>query len=166
MNSDTEIVVIERREEEQAIEALILAKQNYTVEQLVRMPEDQTDEILHQFYLQARDARLIRLINLWVRALAGSAPANGIFEWRSVAITGDVPTVVVYDSRTGTTRATVGDSVVLNNEIAGREFLQPGNWLRKLRAAYIEKMAGIEHAQEIDRSRRHEQKITDFLTDV
>lgn len=165
MNSDTEIVLIQRPEQEQAIEALIAARQAYSMEELAVM-QGSTDEILHRFYLEAAERKLIRLVNLWVRALAGGPNPAGVWEWRLVAITGDVPTVVAYDGRSGTTRATVGDLVVLTNEIPGKEILQPGQWLLRLRAAYIQQMAGVRHTQEIAESQTREKKVLDFLADV
>ena len=165
MTNDAEIVLIERPEQEQAIGALVAAKRAYSLEELARMEPVQIDEVLRQFYLQAVDRKVIRLINLWVRALAPATSA-GVHEWRSVAVAGDVPTVVSYDLRSGTTRAMVGDLVVLSNEVPGRELMRPGDWLYRLRDAYQLHQAGVRHAQEVAIDQEAGRKVTDFLAEV
>ncbi len=165
MSNDAEIVLIQRPQQDQAIQDLIATRQGYSLEQLAAFSPAQIDEVLRQFYLQAADKKLIRLINLWVRSLVG-APNGGIWEFRSVAITGDVPTIVRYDGTSGTTRATVGGLLVLSNEIPGREVLRPGNWILQLRDAYVQHQASARHEFEVAENRQAEAKVLDFLADV
>lgn len=163
--SETELVPIEPNANENAIQGLIVAKEKHRIEDLAQLDSAQIDEILRGYYLQAADQKLILLINLWIRELVGPQ-TSGVFEWRSTAITGDVQTVVVYDSNTGTTKATVGNLVVLSNEIAGRELLRPGQWLHRLHDAYRQRQATRRHTQEIEAGRVAQKTILDFVADV
>ena len=163
--TESVIVPIEQNENEIAIQALILAKQEQKIEDLARLDPAQIDEILRGYYLQAVQQKLILMVNLWVRELVGPQ-TSGVFEWRSIAITGDVQTVVIYDSNTGTTKGTVGNLVVLSNEIAGRELLRPGQWLHRLHDAYRQRQATIRHTEEIEAGRAAQKTILDFVADV
>jgi len=162
---EAEVVQIQPNENENAIQALIVAKQGRGIEDLARLDPAQIDEILRGYYLQAVDQKLILMVNLWIRELVGPQ-TSGVFEWRSTAITGDVPTVVIYDSNTGTTKGTVGNLVVLSNEIAGRELLRPGQWLHRLHDAYRQRQATQRHTEEIEVSRAAQKTILDFVADV
>lgn len=161
-----EIVLVARPDQEQVIASLIEAKRGYSLEQLAVLSPAQTDEVLRDWYNQAADRKLIRLINLWVRALVGDPTPAGVYEWRAVEAAGDVPTVVAYDARGGTTRATVGQLVVLSNEIAGREVLRPGQWIYRLRDAYTQQQARKRQAFAAEENRIAEGKALDFLADV
>ena len=159
-----EIVLVTRPDQDQAIAGLIEAKQAYTVEQLAVLSPAQTDEILRGWYLEASERKLIRLINLWVRSLAGEPTNAGLWEWRFGG--GDSVIVVGYDGRTGVTRASVGGLAVLDNEAPGREVFRPGQWLYRLRDAYIEQQARKRQAFEVEENRAAEKKVVDFLTEV
>ncbi|TXH50675.1 MAG: hypothetical protein E6Q97_20000 [Desulfurellales bacterium] len=161
-----EIVLVSRPDQDQAIASLIEAKRGYSLEQLALLSPAQTDEILRDWYNQAADRKLIRLINLWVRALVGDPTPAGVWSWRTVEAAGDVPTVVTYDGAAGTTRATVGALVVLSNEIAGREVLRPGQWIYRLRDAYLQDQARKRQAHAAEENRVAEAKVMDFLTEV
>lgn len=163
--TESVIVPIEQNENENAIQTLIVAKERHQITDLARLDPAQIDEILRGYYLQAAEQKLILMVNLWVRELVGPQ-TSGVFEWRSTAITGDVQTVVVYDSNTGTTKATVGNLVVLSNEIAGRELLRPGQWLHRLHDAYRQREATIRHTEEIEAGRVAQKTILDFVADV
>ena len=163
--TESVIVPIEPNDNENAIQALIVAKQEQKIEDLARLDPAQIDELLRGYYLQAAEQKLILMVNLWVREMVGPQ-TSGVFEWRSTAITGDVQTVVAYDSNTGTTKATVGNLVVLSNEIAGRELLRPGQWLHRLHDAYRQRQATIRHTEEIEAGRAAQKTILDFVADV
>lgn len=144
---------------EEAIAALVLAKRERTPESLIRLNSDDRDQIKRADYLKAAENGVVLLFALAIKRLSGATQGN-VYVWTSGA------TTAKYDAGTATLRVTVGDLVVLSDELPGREVMIPGQWCYALHDAYRTLIAREDAERRQASLRRAGEQIAEMTAEV
>lgn len=148
-----------RENHEEAISGLVLAKRERTPESLIRLSSDDRDQIKREDYLRAADSGLILFFALALSRLGEERQAR-VWTWTSGA------TTAKYDAGTASFRVTVGNILVLSDELPGREVMIPGQWMFSIHDAYKELLAREEAARRQDSMRRAGEQIAEMTAEV
>jgi len=148
-----------RENHEEAITGLVLAKRERTPESLIRLSSDDRDRIKREDYLRAADSGLILFFALALSRLGESGDSRA-WVWKSNAITAK------YDAGTASFRVTVGNILVLSDEVPGREVMIPGQWCFAIHDAYKDMLAREAAARRQDSMRRSGEQIAEMTAEV
>lgn len=146
--------------QEQVIESLVLAKRERSALSLVQLNADDRERMLRADYLTASDAGLILFFNLALQMIGEKSPSAKSWTWTKGSLRAS------YDADAMITIVSVGDVVVLSNEMPGRERLIAGQWMHTI---YDAAMAVDTRKQsEASRAalRQGSEQINDMLADV
>lgn len=148
-----------RENHEEAISGLVLAKRERTPESLIRLSSDDRDQIKRADYIRAADSGLILFFALALSRLGEERQAR-VWTWTSGA------TTAKYDAGTASFRVTVGNILVLSDELPGREVMIPGQWCFAIHDAYRELLAREDAARRQDSMRRAGEQIAEMTAEV